>query len=157
MFSITCFDLSSQVHTVQALSGSNFFSLTEASYFLLPLSQWKPRAEQEPFAPKWIASSGLGLVWSTPVLASVKGCWRGLPMNMHAPTPFAKSVKVTLEVIFASEFCYTSGNHGSIWANFCSPSNTTKRVQISIGLPERASKKCSYWKNQLSTWTLTNF
>jgi len=27
-------------------------------------------------------------------------------------------------------------------------------MQISVGLPERASKKCSYWKNQLSTWTL---
>jgi len=33
MSSIKCFDLSPQVHTVQALSGSNFFRLTEkASY-----------------------------------------------------------------------------------------------------------------------------
>ena len=29
MSSIKCFDFSSQVHTVQALSGSNFFPLTE--------------------------------------------------------------------------------------------------------------------------------
>jgi len=26
-------------------------------------------------------------------------------------------------------------------------------MQISIGLPERASKKCSCGKNQFSTWT----
>ena len=37
---------------VQALSGSNLFPLTEkASYILLPVSQSRPRAEQEPFAP----------------------------------------------------------------------------------------------------------
>jgi len=106
---------------------------------------------------KLIASSGLALVWSTPVLASVKGCWRGLVVNLHAPIPFAKLVKVTLGGIFVKAFCYTSGNHGSIWANFCSPSKTTKLLQISIGVPERASKKCRYWKSQLSTWTLTNF
>jgi len=51
-----------------------------------------------------------------------------------------KLVKVTLGGIFVKEFCYTSGNHGSIWANFCSPSKTTKLVHISIGLPERTSK-----------------
>ena len=40
MPSIKCFDLSPQVHTVQALSGSNFFPLTEkASHTLLPVSQ----------------------------------------------------------------------------------------------------------------------
>ena len=44
------------------------------------------------------------------------------------------------------EFCYTSGNHGSIWANFCSPSKTTKLVQISIGLPKRAFKKMQLLK-----------
>jgi len=61
MSSIKCFDLSPQVHTVQALSDSNFFPLTEkASYILLPISQWKPWAEQEPFAPNWFASSGFG-------------------------------------------------------------------------------------------------
>jgi len=38
------------------------------------------------------------------------------------------------------DVCYTLGNHGPIWANFCSPSKTTKLVQISTGLPERASK-----------------
>jgi len=42
------------------------------------------------------------------------------------------------------EFCYTSGNHGSIWANVCSPSKTAKLVQIAIGLPEKTSKKFSY-------------
>ena len=57
-----------------------------------------------------------------------------------------KLVKITLGGIFAWEFCYTSGNHGSIWANFCSPSKTTKLVQISIGLPERASKKMQLLK-----------
>jgi len=36
------------------------------------------------------------------------------------------------------------GNHGSIWATFCSPSKTRKLVQISIGLSERASKKCNH-------------
>jgi len=30
----------------------------------------------------------------------------------------------------------------------------TKLVQISIGLPERASKNCCYWRNQFSMWTL---
>jgi len=29
-----------------------------------------------------------------------------------------KLVKVTLGGIFVKEFCYTSGNHGSIWAIF---------------------------------------
>ena len=67
-----------------------------------------------------------------------------------------KLVKVALGGIFVMEFCYTSGNHGSIWEIFCSLSKTTKLVQISIGLPERASKKCSCWKNQLSAWTLVN-
>jgi len=51
-----------------------------------------------------------------------------------------KLVKVTLGVIFVKEFCYTSSDHGSIWANLRSPSKITKLVQISIGLPERASK-----------------
>jgi len=91
--SIKCFDLSPQVHTnkVHALPGSNFFPLTEkASHILLPVSQWKPRAEQEQFAPKWFASSGLAHVWSTAVSASVKGCRRGLLVNLHAPTPFAQ-------------------------------------------------------------------
>jgi len=41
-----------------------------------------------------------------------------------------KLVKVTSEGIFVKEFCYTSGNHGSIWANFCSPAKTTELVQI---------------------------
>ena len=159
MFPIKCFDLSLQVHTrkgeSQALSGSNFFPLMEkTSYILLPVSQSKPRAEQEPFAPNWFASSGLALVWSTPVLASVKGCWRGLLMNLHVPTPFAQISQGCFRLDLC---CYTSGNHGSILANFCSPSKTTKLVQISIELLERASKKCSYWKNQLFTWTLTNF
>ena len=146
-------------HTQGAgLSGSKFFPLTnKASYILVPVSQWKPRAEQEPFAPNWFASSGLALVWSIPVLASVKCCWRGWLVNLHAPTPLPTLVKVTSGGIFVQEFCYTSGNHGSIWANFCSPSTTTKLVQIPIELPERASRKCSYWKNQLSTWTWTNF
>jgi len=44
------------------------------------------------------------------------------------------------------EFCCTSGNHGSIWAKFGSPSKTTKLVQISIGLPERASKNMQLLK-----------
>ena len=160
MSSIKCFDLSPQVHTAQALSGSNFFPLTlaeKASYILLPVSQWKPRAEQEPFAPNWFALSWLALVWSTPVLASVKGCWRGLLVNLNAPTPFAQIGQGYLWRDLCEGICYTSGHHGSIWADFWSPSKTTKRVQISTGLPERASKKCSYWKNQLSAWTLTNF
>ena len=68
------FDLSPQVHTQQgALSGSNFFPLTEkASHILLPVSQWKQRPEQEQFAPNWSASSVLALVWPTPVLATTK-------------------------------------------------------------------------------------
>jgi len=58
---------------VQALSGSNSFPMTEkASYILLPVSQWKPRAEHEPFAPNWPTSSMLTLEWSAPVLASAK-------------------------------------------------------------------------------------
>ena len=51
-----------------------------------------------------------------------------------------KLVKVTLGGIFVKEFCYTSGDHGSIWANFCSSSKATK---LSIGLPERASKNAA--------------
>jgi len=29
-------------------------------------------------------------VWYTSVLASIKGCLRGLLVNLHAPTPFAQ-------------------------------------------------------------------
>jgi len=61
---------------------------------------------------------------------------------MHQPL-LPKLVKVTLGGIFVKEFRYTSGNHGSTWGNFCSPSKTTKFVQISIGLPERASKNAA--------------
>jgi len=57
-----------------------------------------------------------------------------------------KLVKGTLAVIFVKEFRYISGNHGSIWANFSSPSKTTEFVQISIGLPERASEKMQLLK-----------
>jgi len=57
-----------------------------------------------------------------------------------------KLVEVTSGGIFVKEFCYTSGYHGSIWANFCSPSKTTKLVQISIVLPERASKQMQLLK-----------
>jgi len=88
------------------------------------------------------------------VLASVKGCWRGLLETYMHQLLLLKLVNVTLGGIFVKEFCYPSGNHGSIWAKFCYPSKTTKRAQILMGLPERASKKCSCWKNQLSTWTL---
>jgi len=38
------------------------------------------------------------------------------------------------------------GNHGSVWETFCSSSKTTKLVHISIGLPERASKKTQQLK-----------
>jgi len=62
-------------------------------------------------------------------------------------TPFAQIGQDYLKSDHCVGNCYTSGNHGSIWANFCSPLKATKLVQISIGLPERASKKCSYWKN----------
>jgi len=58
----------------------------------------------------------------------------------------SKLVKVTLRGIFVKEFCYTSGNHASIWAVFCSPSKTTKVVQIAIGLPERASENMQLLK-----------
>jgi len=59
-------------------------------------------------------------------------------------------VKITLEGIFVKELCYTSGNHGSIWANFFSSAKTTKFVQISIALPERASKKMQLLKEPAS-------
>ena len=84
---------------------------------------------------------------------SRQGCWSGLLVHLHAQTPFATLVDVSWRKNFMLEFCYTTGNHGSVWAKFRSPSKTTKRIQILIGLPERALK-FSYWKNQLSTWTL---
>jgi len=158
MSSIKCFDLSPQVHTVQAISGSNFFPLREeALHILLPVSQWKQRAEPEPFAPNRFVPSGLALVWSTAVLARSRVAGVAYQRTYMHQLILPKLVKVTLGGIFLKEFCYISDNHGSIWANFCSPSKTTKLVQISIGLPERASTEFSYWKNQLSTWTLTNF
>jgi len=43
----------------------------------------------------------------------------------------------------------TTGNHGSIWANLCSPPKTTKFVQISIGLPERASTNLANGRTSL--------
>jgi len=56
-----------------------------------------------------------------------------------------KMIKVAFGGIFVKDISYTSGNHGSIWANLCSPLKTTKLVQISIGLTETTSKKCSDW------------
>ena len=38
------------------------------------------------------------------------------------------------------EFYYTFRDHGSLWANFCSPWKIIKLGQIWIGLTERASK-----------------
>jgi len=75
-----------------------------------------------------------------------KSCWRGLLVNYIHQLLLPKLVKVTLGGIFVNEFCYTSGNHGSIWANFCSPSKTTKLLHISIGLPERTSKQMQLLK-----------
>jgi len=111
-------------------SSRNFNSeqRSTASYILLPVSQWKPRAEQKPFEPNWSASSVLAFVWPTPVLASVKSYWRGSLVNLHPPTPFAQIGQGYLRRDLCEGICYTSGNHGSIWANFCSPSKTTKLV-----------------------------
>jgi len=58
-----------------------------------------------------------------------------------------KLVKVTSGRIFVKEFCYTSGSHGSSWANFCSPSKTKNLVQILTGMPERASKNVATERN----------
>ena len=85
------------------------------------------------------------LVWSTPRAGFGQRLLTRLtnePTYMHQLL-LPKLVKVTSGGIFVKEFCYTSGSHGSIWENFCSPSKTTKRVQISIGLPERASKNAA--------------
>ena len=86
---------------------------TRCRPFLAPISfRWRRRRhtfscpflnedqEQEPFAPNWSASSVLALVWSTPVLASLKGCWRDLLVNLHAPTPFAQIGQDYLRGIF---------------------------------------------------------
>jgi len=51
-----------------------------------------------------------------------------------------KLVNVTLGGIFVKEFYYTFRDHGSLWANFCSPWKIIKLGQIWIGLTERASK-----------------
>ena len=83
MSSIKCFGLLPQVHAQGACPFWLQFPLTEkASHILLTV--------QEPFAPNWFAWSGLALVWPTPVLASVKSCWRSLLVNLHAPAPFAQ-------------------------------------------------------------------
>jgi len=150
MSSIKCFDLLPQVHARGAspsptwLAKSNFFPLTEkASYILLPISQSKPRVELEQFGPNWSTCSVLALVWYTPLLVSVKGCWRNLLAYLHAQTPFSEIGQVTIGGTFVQEFCYTSGNHGSICANYHSPSKTTKLAQISIGLTKRVSKNAA--------------
>jgi len=90
MSSIKSFDLSQQVHTQQGAGPFWLPFLSSDGQNVIHVSQWKPRAEQEPFASNRFVSSGLALVWFTPVLASVKGCWRGLLVNLHAPTPFAQ-------------------------------------------------------------------
>jgi len=82
MASIKRFDLLPQVHARGVgpiwLAKSNFFPLTgKTSYILLPVSQWKKRVEQEQFAPNWSAWSAFALALSAPLLASVKGLWRG--------------------------------------------------------------------------------
>ena len=79
-----------------------------------PLPQWKPRAEQEPFPPNWFVLSRLALVWSTPVLASVKGCWRAL-----------------LEATCTKSFCPNWSRlpqEGSLWRNFVTPQVTMGQV-----------------------------
>jgi len=84
-------------------------STEKASYILRSVSQWRPRAEQKPFAQIDFRRQGLrscfrrqglrscfrrqglrsGLRF-TPVLASVNGCWRGLLVNLYGPTPFGQ-------------------------------------------------------------------
>ena len=157
MCSIKCFDLSPQVHTVQALSGSTFFDWrrrrhTFSCLFLNENHELsRSHSRQIDLCRQVLHSCDLFPCWRRSKVAGVAHQWTYMH-QLLLPELF----KVTLEGMFVKEFCYTSGNHGSVWTNFCSPSKTTKLVQISIGLPERASKKCSYWKNQLSTWTLTN-
>ena len=69
-----------------------------------------------------------------------------------------KLVMVTLRKNFCRNFVTPQVTMDvSICANFRSQSKTTKLVQISIGLPERASKKCSYWNNQLFYVNFDNF
>jgi len=55
MSSMKCFDLSPQVHTVQALSGSNICVVRACTRVI--------------YSRAW---------------------WRGLLVNLHAPTPFAQ-------------------------------------------------------------------
>jgi len=55
------------------------------------------------------------------------------------------------------EFCYTSGNHASIGIIFVPHRKLQKLCKLWWDCPKEGLKTCSYWKNQLSTWTLTNF
>jgi len=52
-----------------------------------------------------------------------------------------KVVKVTLGGIFVQDFVTPQVTMGQFGQIFGSPSKTTKLMQMSIGLPERASKK----------------
>ena len=143
MSSIKFFDVSPQV---QALSFSNIFPMTEkASYMLMPVSQSKPRAEQEPFAPNWFVWPLLALVWFNPVLASVKGCWRGLQVNhvdslvSYASNHSPKSTlhQLNLPYIAPTPFPFTF--HRSVHCTNPLP----KMVKVTLG--------GSLWRNFVTT------
>ena len=84
MSSIKCFDLSPQVHTQQGagpfwrqfLSFDGEGVVHSPACFSMKTTSWAGAIRA-----KLVCVVRLALVWSTPVLASVKGCWRGLLVN----------------------------------------------------------------------------
>jgi len=140
MSSIQFFDLS-QVHTLQAYSDFNFFPTFSCLFLNENHELSRSHSRQNDLCRQGLHSCDLLPCWLRSKVAGVTYQWTYThQLLLH------KLVKVTLGAIFVREFCYTSGNHGSFWAHFCSPSKTTKLVQISIGLPERASKQMQLLK-----------
>jgi len=147
MSSIKSFDLSPHVHSVQAAI-SFLWWIRRHAFSCLFLNEnhelSRSNSRQIDLYRQGLHSRDLLPCWLRSKVAGLADLWT----YMHQLL-LPKLVKVTLGGIFVKEFCYTSGNHGSAWANFCSPSKTTKVVQISIGLPARASKNAATERNSL--------
>jgi len=83
-------------------------------------------------------------------ISSSRGGFHPNPLRtpLHAPTPFAQIGQGYLRrdlcegILLHLRWPW----HGSVWANICSPLKATKCLQISTGLPERASKKIQLLK-----------
>jgi len=145
MSPIKCFDLSPQVHTqgagpfwLQFLSSDGEGVIHFPACFSIKTTSWVGVIRAKLIC---VVMACTRVIYSRAGFGQTLLAW--LASEPTCTNSFSQNWSRLPQVTFLKEFCYTSGNHGSIWANFWSPSKTTKLVQISIGQPERAPKNAA--------------